>query len=715
MKLFNFKEFKENSTTEVTLEDYLTYLNGNRLELEDAMATAKELGLEETVGSELISKSEFIDKLLDIISSNKKDIVKQTIDQLSLEELQSLYEDKISLYNHDLQEAENKLKQINDKITEAEDDYKKKMEENGYVPSYYNQADTAKFFELPLTAHDYIKNIIEQDTFDEEELRQRMSVALYFEATKIGKTDDNVIKCMIDGIVNLFAKCHKLNKMLSDKSEYIVNSLLADNGISKVVTEFFNKDITDELFLDIQNIDREKNNFFITLPQAVQERLRNERFNGECYRGLFEYYYSLINETADEFKPFDTDELDSLLEAKRQQEEEIELISNSIELEKEFIQNRDKLREYLKSQIDIEDTDALTFTRLDNFVQLAQGGKEQDITRISQIDQEIEDNTNIINRLEEILDTELYTEEEEEKTSIPQSALLEPFVQAEAARYEQINMMINIERDLDNIKKNIHSLKKNKLMRAVSKTHKQSLTQYKREYNKRVLDAFLKLEDADLTLVEAPRLIVDQENGNVVITPSHNKLPANFDDLSYVAHSFWNLEEYSDEIIANGLATEEDLAKLVAIQKYCVPKLFDFTKDEDGLYQFGITDEERDILLQCQESIVLMARTLYQNRCKMDEQQKNAEVNLDEETINELMSMGFESISKEALQRKVFTLTQNNTQLRAEKEAIVAQCEDSMIEGINSLEEAIMYRDMLIGINECYVQTDEIASVLKMR
>ena len=267
MKLLNFKEFKDNATTDVTLKDYLSYLDSNKVEVEEAMTTARELGLGTEVNEELVAKIDFIDKLLEIIDANKRDIVMQSIDKLSLEDLQSLYDNKIGQYERELEELKSNQDCYNKKISEAEKAYNKQMIEHGYCVDNYDSSDTAEFFEMSVSAHEYVKTLMEQDKLDEEDLRDKLSIALHFETEMLGKENedeqknrinDNIIKCMIDGIVGLFVKCHKLNRMLSDKSEYIVNSLLADNGISKIIIEFFKEDITENLFLCYCDLESRK-------------------------------------------------------------------------------------------------------------------------------------------------------------------------------------------------------------------------------------------------------------------------------------------------------------------------------------------------------------------------------------------------------------------------------------------------------------------------
>ena len=725
MKLLNFKEFKDNATTDVTLKDYLSYLDSNKVEVEEAMTTARELGLGTEVNEELVAKIDFIDKLLEIIDANKRDIVMQSIDKLSLEDLQSLYDNKIGQYERELEELKSNQDCYNKKISEAEKAYNKQMIEHGYCVDNYDSSDTAEFFEMSVSAHEYVKTLMEQDKLDEEDLRDKLSIALHFETEMLGKENedeqknrinDNIIKCMIDGIVGLFVKCHKLNRMLSDKSEYIVNSLLADNGISKIIIEFFKEDITENLFLDIQNIDRENKDFFKKLPAPVRDKLRYERFNGECYKGLFDYYYALINGAVDEFKPFDIEELSHLYEEGIEIGKNIELVESKIELEKQFIQDKEKLRDYLKEHIELEDTKAPSFVRLDNFVQIAQGGMENEMSRISSITEEMDQNMANIKRLEEILNTPTYEEKDEKASLIPSEMLIEPFVEVENARLDQIRIMIDTQRELENIGEVINSLKSSKVKNIVSRSHKQSLTKSIREYDACVLDTFSKLDAEGIVLVEAPNLIIDKENGEISAELSKNKYPENFDDLSLVQHSFWNLEEYIEEIEAYGLAKKDDITKLVAIQRHCVNKLFNYSKDGDGIYQFTIEDAERETLLNCQESIVLIAKALYEKRSAIS-QGKESEINhkIDEKTVAELRGMGLEAFTKEDLQRTIFSLTRTNESLKNEKELLVSRCEDNMIEGINTVEEAILYRDMLIGINEYSVSTDEILGVLKTR
>lgn len=712
MKLLNFKEFKENAPSEVTLKDYLSYLDSKRLEVEEAMAIAKEFGLTEVASPELNEKMAFLDKFLEIIDGNKKKVIMQSIDKLSLEDLQLLYSDKIDVYTRELDEIKSKLRYYDAKIETEKESYSKKMLDNGYAEEYFEQEDTADFFENPMSAFEYVKFILEQDEINEEELKQMLSIAIRFELKKANKkANDNVIKCMIDGIVAIFVKCYKLNKMLSNKSEYIANSLLSNNGISKIIVELFGKDITDNLFLDMQNIVKESYEFFKYLPKDVQEKLRDERINGDCFKGLFDYYYSLLNGYASQFKPFDTKKLDRLIEERTNVKEEIVLAKNKIEAEKQFMQDGEKVGEYLKSQINLDDSNVPSYEMLNNFVQLAQGGMKEEMLRISKIDEEMANNTNAINRLEEILNTPAYVDDSEQNNQITPAMLIEPIVDIEQARYDQIKIMVDAQKKLEAKEQQIKELKENKVKSVVSKSCRQLLSQYKSEYNNIILDTYSKLDNDGIALVEAPNIVVDREHGQVSIASAKNKYPENFDELVTVTQVFWNIEEYRDEILNYGILSKEDIEKLTTIQQHCVKKLFSYTKNKEGFYEFSIEEGERDYLLHCQDSIVCLAKALYEARLNKTDVQGN----LDSEIVDELKSMGLEVFNKEELQRKIFSLTKANDALKNEKDILVEKCKDSMIEGIDSVEEAILYRDMLVGIDEYYVSTDEIMDVLKVR
>lgn len=717
MKLFNFKEFKENSASDVTLKDYLDYLDSNKEEVKEAISIANELGINDVASPELNEKMTFLDKLVEIIDGNKKSIVIQSIDKLSLEDLQFLYEDKLDVYKHELEELKSKLGYYDSKIRAAEDAYEEKMVINGYAKEYYDSADTNDFFALPKSSFEYVKNIIEQDELDEEGLKQMFSDAITFEAGKIKKVfNANVVNCMVNGIVALFVKCHKLNRMLSNKSDYIVNSLLADNGIGKIIVELFGKDISDNLFLDMQNRTKESNKCFTHLPKDVQVKLREERFNGVCFNGLFDYYYALSNGKENEFRPFDTKELDNLIEEKFSVEKEIELQENKIELEKQFIQDAEKLREYLKSQINLDDSNAPSYAKLDSFVELAQNGMKDEMTRISEIDEKVISNTNKINRLEEILDDQVYADVEEEvEDAISQELYIEPIVEVEQARYDQIKIMIDAQDKLKEIAEKIKELKANKVKSVVSKAHRQLLNQYTQEYNTIVLDTYSQLDKEGILLVEIPELIVDKEFNQLKAAPSKNKKPETFDDLANVSQVFWNMDDYRDEIMTCSEFTKENIDKLTTIQRHCVNELFAFSKNEDGIYEFPIEDEAKEYLLQCQETIVCLAKTLYNQRLVEKDMPKDMTSELSPELVAELKMMGFTSFEKEEIQRTIFALTRENTSLNDERSIIVEQCQDNMIEGINTVEEAIMYRDMLVGISEYCLPADEIIDVLQIK
>lgn len=708
MKLFNFKEFKENAASnEVTLKDYLSYLESNKVEIKEAMDTARELGLDESVSSELADNLEFLDKLLEIIDGYKRDIIIQSIDNLSLEDLQSLYENKIDIYKRELAEAEATLGYYNSQISKAEKEYNKNMFDNGYDKKYYEEADTENFFNRPATAYEYVKNLLEQDKLDEEELKQKLFTVLNFEAKKaLKESDNNVINCMVDGIINLFVKCHKLNKMLSNKTEYIVNSLVANNGISRILVEFFRKNITEELFLDIQNIDRENTRFFKNLPELVQNKLKEERINGDCYRGLLDFYLAIENHSVEEFKPFDTVELDKLLKERESALKDVELAKSKIELEEKFVQDREKLREYLKSQIVNNGEKNISFSMLDNYIQTAQN--EDNLEEIYNIQEFKRQKNEEIDRLREIYKAKESSLEKKvnlEQLSIDES-VAEYIVDAELTRSDQISIMVNMERELEKLEGRIKQFKGSSLKSVLSGTNRKNIKLFKEKYNNLVEDTFRKLTDDYCSLLTIPSI---GKNGKIASSLSKGKNVKSFDDLSYLAHDFWNLEEFEEQIVNFDLASKEDLDKLSKIQKYCVNKLFHFNKDEDGFYKFSIEEDERTTLLQCQESIVCLAKALYQKIKSI-----NADNAIDE-YAEELKSYGLTSFALEDIDAAIENCLSIVRDLDSEEERLSQQQNYYGIEGITTLDEAIKFRDMLIGISECYVPKEEIGMALKNR
>lgn len=459
MKLLNFKEFRENSmTSEVTLGDYLTYLDGQKAEINELMSMP--IPLDEDIISELQANLDFIDKLEEIINGNQKSIVIQSIDKLSLEELQSLYDNKLDEYNTEMDTLNELLDETKKNIDQAKEDYENKLRSEGYAREYYEADDTSVFFDSTVSTFDYVGMILSQDELDETELKNAIATAIDFE-TKYPTgndyssiTESEKLHCMIEGIVSLFVKCHKLNKMVSNKTEYIVNSLLSESGIRKIIVEYFGKDLTNEVFLDMQNSVRENTLFFKGLPEEVQNNLRRERFCGDCFKGLDNYYCSLHSEEV--YVPFESDDLIRLYEEQQSINNDISLVTNKIEVEKQFIQDDERLRDFLKSQIAIDDSDVPTIAKLDNFVETTQDDKEADLRRINEVDYKMDVNTKYITRLEEILDYPEYSQEEDEELEediLQSSQIMDLFVDVESARLDQIKIMIDAERALEELEK----------------------------------------------------------------------------------------------------------------------------------------------------------------------------------------------------------------------------------------------------------------------
>ena len=710
MELLNFNEFKANFTaSEAKLDDYLSYLEAQKAEIYDLMSMP--IPLDGEIMDELKGNLSFIEKLEEIIKGNQRAIVIQSIDNLSLEGLQSLYDNKLDEYNSEKNTIEELLVENEDKIEDAMHVYQTKLLNCGYDKKYYEASDTLVFFDRPESLFDYVRMIISDQEFDEEILKEDLSKAIRLENDKL---DKNVLTSMIDGIVNLFSKCNKLNKMVSGKLDHIVNSLLSEDGIRKIFSEGFKEDLTDRIFLNMQNVNKENTLFFQGLPESVQEMLLTEKFCGPCYQGLNAYYFSL--RTDDIYVPFESEDLKRLYDEKATLEEDLKLVSNKIEVEEQFIQDQDKLKEFLKSQVTIDDTNVPTIAKLDSFVSSAQGGKEKNLERINYIDQTVGYNNELISRIEEILQYPEYSEQEDDQDNelLQSSEIMDIYVDVEAARLDQIKIMVDAQRTLETLEKGIKELKNSKVKNILSRSHKQELSRLERKYSEVILDTYDRLKDEGILTVEAPQKFSFDGDGQLMPTNFRNKEPKNFDDLTYTSHIFWNIEDYMDEILSCGLATKEDIEKTVTIQKHCVNRLFNYSKDEDGYYQFTIDDQEREYLLQCQENIVFLARALYQARVEREQLPEGSNAKyLRPEIVAALEEMHIVDSSKEALQRSVFDLARENESLTYEKETLVASFENAMIDGIDNIDDAIKYRDMLIGLKDYCIDTEEIKKSLR--
>lgn len=696
MNLFNFKEFKESRLpNDTNFDDYVNYLDSAKKEIEEAIGTAQEIDLKASISSQLEYSLEFINKLLEIINGSKKTIIMQSIDKLSLQDLQSLYDDKIDEYTNELKELNLQLTDIDQQIEVEINECNQRLSD---LKVNYEKEDTEVFFREPDLPFTYIEQLLKANEINEEELQQILVSALQFETNEYKITSsEHSVQCMAEGILTLIKNGRELYKKYPDKLDYIVNSLLADEGIGKVLILYYHENIIDKLCIDMQNISKEKTSFFQGLSTEIQEALRNENFNGSSYKGLYNYRFILLSGNLD-VNPIGSVKLDSLQDERMEIQKSISLVEDKIRKEKDFIQNDKKLKNYLKSMIDFEKVNIPSYLEINNYIDRSQ--------EMETIDQQIAENSGYISRLEEILSsTPCYCDEQELSSNVSKMDVdMQSYLDVEEARYAQISIMIEAERKLEELEYQIKSLKNDKFKRALSKSHRQLISEYKRKYDSIIYDTYEKLDDQQILVVEAP----DKLNGQFI-----NKRPRCFDDLVYVKQVFWNLADYMEEIISYGLASEEDIRKLSTIQKHCVNKLFNYSKDEDGYYQFSIDDDERNILLQCQESIVYLARALIEKRS--EEEIEIITPVTDEGVIEELKNMGFVSFTKDDLQMAIYSLIKENEMLSNKKRIIGERIQNRLLNVLGTMDDALKYRDMLVGFDECNVPIDEIKYSLQVR
>lgn len=334
MEILGPKEFKKKNKN-CTYNDYLDYLENIKKELTDNLTKD---------GTE---KLQIVNKYLDIVKMYKKEIIYKTIDSLSLEELQGIYK-----YDKKIESLENEINKFKEKKQVLEKQY------NEYNSKIDASLD-CELVKIPYTlecfspfsnfksAEEYIKDILSKgaisETFDTNfinllktysrndlEIDQILLMKADF-INLINKFHQNVLKYPnnLEKIVKLFLSEVVVGRIFKGKVHVDYYSFIYD--LMTLEHNSYISDLTNAL-----NTTREKSNTADLLRQTLSEMQQNIKLDN-----------SLINQ-----------EYIFRLENLKREMAKVNYLLTGLETEKEnfkeFMSDKDKIKETLKEQTPCE-------------------------------------------------------------------------------------------------------------------------------------------------------------------------------------------------------------------------------------------------------------------------------------------------------------------------------------------------------------------------
>lgn len=688
MKILNPHEYKEQNPS-AYLDDYLSYLETAQKEAEETLQNAKALLDDSSILNDIQKQAEEIFQMAMLVEEYMGQIVLKSVDTLSLEELQSYFNFDNENKQADERKAqlEEEKKTLKSRLTEIEKQIANNLYSNGRVKEFYEAEDVKLFFQENQDPYQFLEALL--NAFDvitpneniAEQLKKQLEVVLRTEGQIQNiELSANDIDELSEKIIELFKKCKNILNYSPGAKTQLTKVILSESGIRQILPDTFDENTALYMIQGLMNLKKLKTTFYTNLPYSLQEQLVKGRLQGEPYETLLRTYQAFLS---GEELPSDDLSIEEK-EEKKELEENLERLNYdlvSVDAEKEshkkFLVNRDAMRSVLKEMI---------------------LGTLQGQVSAKDIDSIIKEAENKTERLKSEL--------------LEASNLLSTKAKTEKANF--------ITRNLP--------------------AHKESLRQLDEQYKKTIEEAFQTLKQKKLFYINTPQISDESTVGNVIVLPpkEHQPEPTNFSEVNGLKQSFWNMSTGIDENTKQKFLTmnaemdwETYYQNLMQTQSELITKLLSFEVGEDGYYTFASTPEEREELKTLQITIIGILSSIYNERKAFRESLGDTPSFLEQEKITELeYFLGHGSnLSRENLaayidqtQSKIEalkTLLANNRalclKLEIEVPEDVAITHDSSeednhnlenriqsldIEGVTNLEEAIAYRNLLLGLEE---------------
>ena len=203
----------------------------------------------------------------------------------------------------------------------------------------------------------------------------------------------------------------------------------------------------------------------------------------------------------------------------------------------------------------------------------------------------------------------------------------------EYKRREQILTMVALENVLENIEEEIKEEKKGVLKYKKQEREEQTFHR-KKKYQQVVQDGFIKMKEKNLLSVTAENKmnhIFEEE----IPFGEEACLKQSFISSFYVDTK--TKEAFLQED-AHFYTWEEFILFLTKTQRRFVKKLFSFTKNEEGYYSFLLTANERELLIEVQDTLLQVLNMFFQNQKDFRKSLESYDTTLIDEQVKKIES-----------------------------------------------------------------------------
>ncbi len=640
MKILTAKEYKEKNP-EAYLNDYINYLEEQQKEAETVLESAKSLALSEDVLKQIEAQSREITHILELIETRLGQIILNTVDHLSLEELQAYFDYSVEQKEQEEKKAELEAEkqELEEALSKVNDEIEANLIQNGRSRELYDQTNIGDFFDENITPVQLYSNLLSGNVT--EFLHQDIKKALEIECKIQNITlSEKELEKLATQFVSLIRESQKILEYSEDAKEQLAQNLMTENGFLRILPPDFDKQTPIFIAYDFMSFSKTRTYFYDILPPTLQQTLTKERFIGETYESLKRTYEAYQNgdETANE----DLNEKERKEKARLEEQlskvnYDITCLDTKIEARNNFLSDEDALRSVLKAAIEKQlERSQISTEEIRSVVVETEDAANALKAQLVSAYEEYMKKTEMLIKARTILisssyDSFFYAVDQNNTRRIYKAfgvmateKVVEPFVGTEQRRLEQLQIMVAIQNELERIGKAIKEKKANSnfITRQFS-AYRDSLNRLEAQFNQAKTNGFQKLQSKQLCYIYAPKISCSIMEDGVCLMPNVVTIdPQSFEELRERQQGFWDLSTGIDKntqrkYLENNLSFVDwdGFAKdLMQRQEELVTKLFDFEKEEDFNFHFSITPEERKTLLKIQQTILDIAESVYEER-----------------------------------------------------------------------------------------------------
>ena len=292
MKILSPSEYKKQNK-DAYLNDYITYLEEKQQEIEIVMESAKFFALSESVLFDIEKQSEEIMNILIVIEKYTEQIILNSIDTLSLSELQSYFE-SLNDFDNRREKANKKKARLRQKLLIINGRIEENLYQNGRKKEFYQVDDVEEFFKENMSREQLLGNVLSDNTLETLEIDFKEVVKMEGEFQQVILSDDKIEYLWLE-FVGLIEKCKKILGYSEESKDQLIKILLSEKGIGQIFNSEFHENTYMYIVDDLLNLSKIRTKFYQGLPSELQKKLLTEGFKGDIYQELYATYQSIKN------------------------------------------------------------------------------------------------------------------------------------------------------------------------------------------------------------------------------------------------------------------------------------------------------------------------------------------------------------------------------------------------------------------------------------